>query len=88
MIGGTVLGGEGDESNVAGMLVDNQQNKPNNVKQHFIYLCEIDRVFAVTNYLIIIKKNKEIEKFIFKTEDNMRNALNVMKKNYKEHFKA
>ena len=58
------------------------------VFQHFIYLCEIDRVFAVTNYLVIIKKNKEIDKFIFKNEESMRAAINVMKKNYREHFKA
>ena len=57
-------------------------------KQHFIYMSEIDRVFAVTNSLIIIKKNQEIEKFIFKTEEKMRDVINLIKKNYKEYFKT
>lgn len=51
-------------------------------------MSEIDRVFAVTNSLIIIKKNQEIEKFIFKTEDKMREVINLIKKNYKEYFKT
>jgi hypothetical protein len=58
------------------------------VKQHFIYLSEIDRVFAITNYLIIIKKNQEIEKFIFKSEEKMKEILSFIKKNHRDHFKT
>lgn len=46
--------GEGDESAAVAMADPTSQFKQ---KQHFIYMCEIDRVFAITNYLVIIKKN-------------------------------
>jgi len=81
MLGGTIIG-EGEESaDVGGSNVGQY-------KRHFIYLSEIDKVFALANYLVIIKKNQEIEKFLFKSEDRMKEVMNLMKKNHREHFKT
>ena len=71
MLGGTVIG-EGEESAAVGL---DTGSKSSQFKQHFIYLSEIDRVLVITNSMIIVKKNLEIEKFIFKNEERMREVL-------------
>mmetsp|Transcript_29966 Transcript_29966/g.29174 ORF Transcript_29966/g.29174 Transcript_29966/m.29174 type:complete len:111 (+) Transcript_29966:688-1020(+) len=84
MLGGTIVG-EGEESADVGM---GQYSSQTQFKRHFIYLSEIDKIFALSNYMVIIKKNQEIEKFIFKTEEKMREVINLIKKNHRDHFKT
>jgi hypothetical protein len=83
MIGGTVFG---EESAVPNLTVD--QISKSSYSQHFIYLCEIDRVYTCQNILIIVKKNQEIEKFFFRNENKMKDFVNMVKKNFKETYKS
>jgi hypothetical protein len=84
----TILGGTGlgDESVIPDM-VGEQMTKVNNT-QFFIYLCDIEKIYTSTNQIIIVKKNQELEKFIFKSEEKMKEYVNMIKRNYKEAYKS
>ena len=78
MLGGTVIG---EESNMPG-TANEQVIRPGLVKQHFIYLSEIERVIGFMDQLIIVKKNQDIDKFIFRNEDKLKEFLTMIIKNY------
>lgn len=82
MLGGTVIG-EGEES--APLMPSSSLQTQS--KQHFIYLNEIDQILVVTNSMLIVKKNQDIEKFIFKNEEKLKELLIQMKKCHKDNYK-
>ena len=84
MIGGTIIG---EESGVQGIQNDQIQMQ-SIVRQHFIYLCEIERIITFQRSFIIVKKNQEIDKFILKSEEKVTEYVNMIKKCYKEAYKT
>lgn len=72
--------------NIVGEEIENAQNKKN-IKQHYIYICDIESVQTFTNFIVIIKKNSEIEKLSFESEEDKNEVFTALKNNYKANFK-
>ena len=87
MLGGTLVGGEGEESAAPITIVPNLDLNQNGLSSHFMYFSEIAMVYSVAESLIIVKKNQDIEKFNFIDEAQMKTCLGHLRNNYKEVFK-
>ena len=83
IMGGTVLGEESAIPDMTG-----EQISKAIYSQHFIYLCDIEKIYTSSNQMIIVKINQELEKFVFKNDEKMKEFVNMVKKNFKEAYKS
>lgn len=76
LVGGNMIGEDMDNLHII-----------QSTKNHYIYICEIESIYVSFSYLVIVKKNQEIEKLSFFSEDDKNEILSSIRKNYKESYR-